>query len=380
MVNSGVYGYVPLERVIWGRPAAEAVAAEAQRLGASRVMIVASGTLAHKTDVIAAIERGLGERFAGRFAECREHTPLDSVIACAEAARAIGPDLIVTVGGGTPIDTVKIVQLCLTHDVRTVEGLLAFAGKPTTAPSVVRQVIVPTTLSGGEYSSMAGGTDPQRKTKDMYSAPDMCARTVILDPAVGLHTPDWLWLSTAVRAVDHAVESYCSTLANPLVQAGALHALRLFPPALRRTRADPGDLDGRQGAQMAVWLAAAGLGRTPMGASHGIGYILGSFCGVPHGYTSCVMLPAVLRWNAPATADAQRDIAEALGAPGAAAADTLAALLDDLGMPRTLADVGVTPEQWPQIAERALANPVVRANPRPITTAADVMEILALAG
>lgn len=130
---------------------------------------------------------------------------------------------------------------------------------------------------------------------------------------------------------------------------------------------------------MATWLAASGLGRVPMGASHGIGYVLGTVCGVPHGYTSCVMLPAVLRWNAACIGPAQADIAEALGASGSSAADAVAALLDNLGLPRRLDDVGVDASQIPLIAERALHNPVVRANPRPITTVADVMEILSFA-
>jgi maleylacetate reductase len=378
-MNRGHYAYVPLERVIWGDPAATAVAREAARLKASRVMIVASGTLSHQTDAITAIAAALGERYVGLFDRCGQHSPLESILACAEAARAVGPDLIVTVGGGSSIDTVKVVLLCLTHDIRTREGLLAIAGKSTATPAAVRQIVVPTTLSAGEYSNGAGGTDVQRQTKDMYSGPDLCARSVILDPAICRHTPAWLWLSTAIRSVDHAVEGYCSTASNVLVHAGALHALTLFADSLRRTAAEPDDLDARQQSQMAVWLAASSLGRVPMGASHGIGYVLGAVGGVPHGYTSCVMLPAVMRWNEPATAERQRGIAAALGRPGDSAAHAVAALICDLGLPRTLGEVGIGEDQLALIAEKALANPVVRANPRPIREASDVMEILRLA-
>ena len=190
-------------------------------------------------------------------------------------------------------------------DVRDIDGLKAFAGKPTKEPSRVRQIIAPTTLSGGEYSSAAGGTDTARKLKDMYQAPDMCGRVIILDPALAVHTPEWLWLSTAIRALDHAVEGYCSPQTNALVQGKALQAMKLFAASLPATKRDPNDLDARQGSQMAVWLAASSLGRVPMGASHGIGYLLGTLHGVPHGYTSCVMLPAVLRWNAPVLGSAE---------------------------------------------------------------------------
>jgi alcohol dehydrogenase class IV len=365
--------------VIWGESADQAVAREAERLKASRIMIVASGTLSRETNVIQSVARALGGRYAGLFDQGREHAPLEYILECAEVARGLDPDLIVTIGGGSPIDMVKIVLLCLTHDLRTREDLLALAGKTTSTPSRLRQIVAPTTLSAGEYSNAAGGTDSRRKTKDMYWGPDLCARSVILDPQLCTHTPSWLWLSTAIRSVDHAVESYCSTAPNVLVDAGALHALKLFADSLRRTRADEGDLDARQQSQMAVWLAASSLGRVPMGASHGIGYVLGAVGGVPHGYTSCVMLPAVLRWNEPATPERQRDIAAALGRPADSAAHAVAGLISDLGLPRTLGEVGVGEDQLETIARMAAVNPVVRANPRPIRGPDDVMEILRLA-
>ncbi|HEY1708556.1 MAG TPA: iron-containing alcohol dehydrogenase [Rhizomicrobium sp.] len=378
-MKQGRYDAVPLERVRWGTPAADAVAEESERLGAKRVFVVASGTLSRKTNAIGAIRRALGDRDAGLFDECKEHTPLESVIACVQAVRAASADLIATVGGGSPIDMVKVVQLCLTHDVHDIAGLKTFAGKPTTEPSAIRQIIAPTTLSGGEYSSMAGATDTARKMKDMYAAPDMCGRVIMLDPALVRHTPQWLWLSTAIRALDHAVEGYCALSTNALVQGTALQAMKLFAQSLPATRHDADDLEARQSSQMAVWLAASSLGRVPMGASHGIGYLLGTLHGVPHGYTSCVMLPAVLKWNAPVLGTADNDIATALGQPEATASEAVGALIAALGLPRTLGDVGVKESDIAQIAAFAARHPVVRANPRPVESAADAEAILRLA-
>jgi alcohol dehydrogenase class IV len=375
----GAYDYVPLERVRWGMPAGEAVRQEAERLGAGRVFVIASRTLSRATPVVASIRDALGERFAGLFDECREHTPIDSVIAAAAAVREARPDLIVTAGGGSPTDTTKAVQFCLTLGITDAQQMLAHAGRPLRQPSSVRQVIVPTTLSGGEYSNIAGVTDPVRKLKDAYLGIDFCARTVVLDPAATVHTPEWLWLSTAIRALDHAVEGYSAASANPMVQGTALHAMRLFASSLRRTKRDSADLDARLESQQAVWLAASGLGRVPMGASHGIGYLLGTMCGVPHGYTSCVMLPAVLRWNEPVTGERQRDIATALGMPDASASDAVAALIADLGLPRRLGDVGVAAERIPELAAVAWRTPVVKSNPRPVRNAEDAAEILRLA-
>jgi alcohol dehydrogenase class IV len=116
-----------------------------------------------------------------------------------------------------------------------------------------------------------------------------------------------------------------------------------------------------------------------MGASHGIGYVLGAMFDIPHGHTSCIMLPAVMRWNKPANAERQAIVAAAMGQPGKDAADLLDALISDLGMPRSLAAVGIKPESFDVMAEQAMNTPWVPRNPRPIIGPAQVREILELA-
>jgi alcohol dehydrogenase class IV len=379
------YAYLPLERVVFGRPAASAAAAEADRIGARRVFVVASKSLSRGTPAIREITQALGSRAAGLFDRCVAHTPWPSVIEAADAVRGANPDMILTVGGGTPIDTVKILQICLAHGVTRAEELdrlhasVGADGRridPQIKPSPVRQVAVPTTLSGAEFSNLAGGTDPRTKIKYGFSGADIGPRSVILDPALARHTPEWLWLSTGVRGVDHAVEALCSIDAHPYCDGLALHALRLFGEGLRRTKAAPGDLDARLACQQASWLAASTINRVNYGASHGIGHALGGTAGVPHGHTSCVMLPHVLRYNAGVTHHAQRRIAEALGRPGMPAADAVAELIADLGQPAGLREVGVAREQLPAIAAAAARNFWVRANPQPIRSEQDVMRLL----
>ena len=381
MDQAGSYGYLPLERVVFGRPAADAAVEEVARIGATRVFIVASKSLARNTPVIRTIAEALGSRYVGLFDGCVQHSPRASVIAAASAVRAAAPDLILTVGGGTAIDTVKVLQICLAHDVETpvgLDGLHASIGPdgkrrvPDIRPSAVRQVVVPTTLSGAEFSNLAGVTDERIRQKHSFIAPDIGARAVILDPEVTVHTPEWLWLSTGVRGVDHAVETLCSIDAHPYCDGLALHALRLFAEALPH----PDDLSARLKCQQASWLAASSIARVNYGASHGIGHALGAFADVPHGHTSCVMLPHVMRYNERATAAKQSLIAEALGRPGVAAADAIAALIAALGQPTTLRAVGVKREQLAKIAEAAMNNIWVRNNPQPIRSPDDVMQIL----
>lgn len=381
MSGAGSYAYLPLERVVFGWPAAEATAEEAARIGAKRVFIVASKTLATKTPLVRAIAEALGERYVGLFDSCSPHTPRATVIVAAHAVREARPDLILTVGGGTPIDTVKILQICLAHGVDSVEALDPLhisvhpdgtRHVPDIKPSPVRQVIVPTTLSGAEFSNLGAATDERTRAKEPYIGADVGARAVILDPQATAYTPDWLWLSTGVRGIDHAVETLCSIDAHPYCDGLALHALRLFAEFLPQGS----DLAARLACQQASWLAASSIARVNYGASHGIGHVLGAIADVPHGHTSCVMLPHVMRFNARVTADKQKLIAEAMGRPGMAAADAVAELIARLKQPPTLRAVGVRREQLPRIAEAAMQNLWVRTNPQPLRSPDDVMRLL----
>ena len=369
------YDYLPLERVIFGRPAAEAAAEEATRIGAQRVFVVASKSLSRKTREISRVQDALGEKFCGLFDDCIAHTPWPSIIAAAEAVRAAQPDLILTVGGGTPIDTVKILQICLAHGVSAIEGLENL--RVATRPSPVRQVVVPTTLSGAEFSNIGGGTDPRTRLKHSFSGADVGARSVILDPALTLHTPEWLWLSTGVRAVDHACETLGSLASNDYCDGMAESALRLLAEGLLRVEDDPRDLEARLKCQVGAWQSMISIiGGVPMGASHAIGHILGGTCDVPHGYTSCVMSPYVLEWNAEHDDSRQARILAGLGQAHPTAAKALDAFIRGLGLPRTLSEVGVGEDRFQQVAEYTMLDIWGRTNPRPVTSPADIMEIL----
>jgi maleylacetate reductase len=389
MVRSGRVTFGEMEAVVFGRPAAEAIGEEVARLGAKRVFLMVSGTLNRTTDEIAKVRQALGDRCAGIFDRMPQHTPRRSVIEAAAAAREAGADLIATIGGGSVTDAAKAVQLCLANDIRAPEMLDdyrpakgpdgALAPPPCKPPSV-RQITVPTTLSAGEFSAIFGITDERRRVKELLRHPLIIPRVVMLDPAVTVHTPEWLWLSTGIRAVDHCVEGICSGEANPFANAQALHGLALLARGLPRVKANPTDLEARLDCQIGAWLSMGSIASgVPMGASHGIGYVLGAAFNVAHGHTSCIMLPAVMRWNKPANAERQALVAAAMGHPGEDAAEVLDAFITGLGMPRTLSAVNIGPESFGQIAEEAMATPWVPRNPRPIAGPAQVREILELA-
>jgi maleylacetate reductase len=388
-MQTGTYRYPPMECVTYGRPFAEVLAEEAERLGARAAFLMAGGTLSRETDVVRRAQEALGARLAGVWTRMGAHSPRTDVVAAANAAREAKADLIVTLGGGSVTDGAKMVGFCLGNDVTDPAQLDAFAARmepggrlvrPPARPSPLRAIAIPTTLSAGEFSATAGCTDTARQVKQSYAHPTMMPRAVILDPAVTVHTPEWLFLSTGIRAVDHAVEDLCSVNAQPFSDGASLHALRLLARGLPAVREDPADLAARLDCQLGAWMSMVGSqAGVAKGASHGIGHVLGGTAGVPHGYTSCVMLPHVLRFNAPVNAARQALVSEALGRPGMPAGDAVAELIARLGLPRRLRDVGVPAELLDRIAAESMHDRYIPANPRPIASATVVRHLLDLA-
>ncbi|HUB11636.1 MAG TPA: iron-containing alcohol dehydrogenase [Acetobacteraceae bacterium] len=382
----GTHRFPPMERVVYGIPFAEALAREIETTGAHAVYVLASGTLARETDVVDTVKATLGNKLAGVCTRIGAHTPRPDVVAAANAAREAKADALLTVGGGSVTDAAKMVGICLGNDVTEPDQLDALRARTNSAgttirpqikPPPVRSTAIPTTLSAGEFTAMAGCTDPVAQAKQSYAHPLMMPRTVILDPAASIHTPEWLFLSTGIRAVDHAVEDICSVNSQPFSDGTSLHSLRLLARGLAAVKADAADLDARLDCQLGAWLSITGSQNgVSKGASHGIGHVLGGTAHVPHGYTSCIMLPHVLRFNEPVNAARQAWVSEALGRSGMPAADAVAALIAGLGLPSRLRDVGVRQDQLEQIAIESMHDRWIHTNPRKIDGPAAIRSLL----
>jgi alcohol dehydrogenase class IV len=380
MLTSGSVVFSKMEQVHYGKAAAQSVAELVQANGADRVFLMVSGTLNRKTDEVEKVRRALGNKCVGTFDSMPAHSPRSAVIAAANQAREARADLIVTLGGGSITDGAKAVQLCLANDIRTVDDIDRIKGGVDVKAPTVRQISIPTTLSAGEFSGIAGVTNEATKVKELIRHPLTIPQAVILDPEVTRHTPMWLFLSTGIRAVDHCVEGVCSNESTEFTNASGLHGLSLLARGLPKVKADPTDMRARLDCQIGSWLSMGGLAAgVPMGASHGIGYVLGAVFDVPHGHTSCIMLPFVMRWNKSANADRQAMIANAMGHPGKEAGDVLDQFIRELGMPRSLGEVKIGREHFDRIAKQAMGTPWVPRNPRKIDGPAQVKEILELA-
>ena len=380
-----VFNYPPMQRVHSGANFVEAVTQEVERAGASRVFLMVGGTISRETDWAERLGKALHGRMAATWNRMASHTPRGDVVEATNAAREAGADFVVTMGGGSVTDAGKAVRLGLANDIHQPEDFDRLATRVVDGKRLIPQmnaptipmVCVPTTLSAGDFSSGAGVTDIARGHKQAIYHIGMMARAVVLDPSLSHRTPEWLWLSTGIRAVDHAVEDICSISGNPFSEGASMQALRLLSRGLRGAKQRPGDEGAYLDCLNGAWLSMVGSqSGVEKGASHGIGHALGGAAKVPHGYTSCVMLPTVLRFNLAVNADRQKLVSEAFGDASIPAADHVAQLVADLGLPGRIRDTGVKPEQLDHIAEMAMHDRWIPTNPRPIKEAATVRALL----
>jgi alcohol dehydrogenase class IV len=227
-----------------------------------------------------------------------------------------------------------------------------------------------------------------------FSHPSLMPSLVILDPDLTTTTPEWAWLSTGVRAIDHCVETRCAIAkTSSITDQNSEEALRLLVPNLIKSKHDPTDLEARHLCQMGANQAIRALGSgVQMGGSHGIGHQLGPF-GVGHGQTSCILLPAVMKYNAAINKEKQQAIKDLLWDTSVAgqilkarglepnlsdAGDALRAIFLELGMPKSLVEVGVGKDKIDTIAQNSLSDEWCKSNPIPLLKKDQILEILSI--
>ncbi len=381
--RSGWSKPTPHQRVSFGRSIARALPEAVEMLSMRHAVVVTTNSLAGPSGLAEAVRAALGAIAISTVSGIRAHTPREDVIRLVrELSQA---DSVVTIGGGSVCDAVKAARLCLANDVADAAGMDRLSAhfspgeraiSPVTSPTLPF-IAIPTTLSAAEFTSSAGVTDERGPRKDGYDYPGVAPDIVVLDPAMTSVTPSRLWLGTGMRAIDHAVETWCSINATPLSDASSLYAARLLIHALERTQRDSDDLQARQDCLEGAWLSIQGASAgVSAGASHGIGHALGGTANMPHGETSCVMLPHVLRYNAAVNGERQQALAAAIVETGRDLADIIAQLVASLGLPGRLRDAGIDANQLGPVAAAAMRDPLLATNPRPITSEAEVLELL----
>ncbi len=372
--TAGEYHFTRLETVVFGVGKVESLGRELARRGAKRALIVTGKTLG-RSKLLDKVKHAAGPAIAGVFTGAAQHVPSHTVAELVAEARRVDADAMVSFGGGSPIDTVKNAawQLMGGRAGSRNEDISAAAAE-TAGGREILHIAMPTTLSAGEFTPGGGVTDESTKVKGGVADPRLQARVVILDPALTVDTPAWLWASTGMRALDHAVEGSYSTRHQIVTDTLATRAIALLTehllPSLQTDGDHENELDHRVQCQLAAWLSIFGMSNTRSGISHALGHQIGPMWNVPHGVTSCITLPHVMRFMAEVAADRFGPIAEGFGvrfdvrSPRSAAlecADRAAKFIGEFEVPTRLRDVGVPREEISRIAGTVLEE-VKRAN------------------
>ena len=380
-------------RIVFGNGKVDFLKEEVRKLGGKRVLVLSGKTVAEKTDSVRRVNDALGDMAAGVYSNLPQRAPLSSAVEAANLAVAQGVDTLVGVGGSTISDASRMIAVLMAEGITTEAQLRQLGedqdmmlspnleGKP-----LPLQVSIPTTLSAGEFN-MGGGNvlDDQAGHKIRVRSPRLYADLIMLDAVMTEGTPDWLWLSTGVKALDHCIERLYTTGNQPAIDAPILAAAEMIFTHLPKSRESDNDPGARLQCLVAAWMSMMGAPNFATGLSHAIGHIIGVHYSVGHGYTSCVTQPYVMEFNRPVSAAKQALLARSAGLDtrglsDEAAAEAAARAVDDfvlrLGMPHRLRELEIPEEDLPKIAELVLTDGGCRNNPVPITSSEQVMEVL----
>ena len=370
------YQYASTTRVIAGRDLLGSTGFELQKEGARRVFVVTDEGV-RGTGLVERVEAGIedgGLEVAGVFDEVPQDSSTEVVERCAAAAKEAGADSFLALGGGSVMDTAKVADALFTHGgtAREQEGFFLMPreedgmGRPL---DIAPLACIPTTAgTGSEVSMGAVIKDPDEKVKLEIADFPLFPRLAILDPETTRTLPPKIAAATGMDAMTHAIEGYVSVDWSAHQDARSLHALRMIRDNLERA-VQRGEEDEEARGNM---LIAANLAITiALGSVHAMSHPCGAQFGVPHGVANAINLPHVIRHNAAGTddiADRYRDVGEIfdIAEPeiGEALAAYVTSLVDRLGLPTRLSQVGVPEDGIPALVEGAMGDGTTLLNPR----------------
>ena len=376
---------VPLQRVVFGPGTVDAVGQEADQLGCRRAFLVA-GPNTSRTLLYDRVRRSLGTRCVGEFTGVQPHSLVPDTERVAVEARNLAVDLLVSVGGGSASDSAKGIAILLAEGGALAEHCDVFTPPDRLVHRDLRRpkvplIAVPTTASGAEMTPGCGATTPDG-IKLKFWDHKLAARVVLLDPEATADVPLAITISTSMNGFAHCVEGLYSLGKNPVTDALALQAVRLFAGAVPRLVADPADRAARGKIQAAAALGGMVISNARTALHHTLCHALGGRFRVGHGDANAVMLPHAMRFNLDVTAPEQAQIAWAMGVAdqsdetaAARAADAVAGFAKRIGAPGRLRDLGVPRDQLPAAAEDVLHDRGLYFNPKPITSAKLILAV-----
>lgn len=326
--------------------------------------LVKFGVTAKVTDLLK--ENGIEYEL---YSDVKPNPTIENVQHGVEAFKSSGADCMITIGGGSSMDTGKAIGIIINNpefaDVRSLEGVAP------TKKRTVFTIAVPTTGGTGAESTINYViTDVQKKRKFVCVDPNDIPDIAVVDPDMMASMPKGLTASTGMDALTHAIEGYTTAGAWELADCLNLEAIRLIAKNLRK--AYENDPDGREGMALAQYVTAMAYSNVGLGIAHSMAHTLGAVYDTPHGVACAMMLPIVMEFNQNYTGDKFKYIAEAFGvdttgmdeaAYRKAAIDAVKQLSEDVGIPKKLEKL--SEEDLPFLCESAAADACAPGNPRP---------------
>lgn len=370
-------------RVVFQVDAIDEIGKEAQKLGASSVMIVADA-IVRKLGFVDRIEKALasqGVRTAAVFDEVPENSEVEVVKKARAACEESGAEIVIAIGGGSVMDTAKCVNLLISLGGDLMDD---YQGANMITQPLRPMIAAPTTAgTGSEVTFAAVILNKAEDMKLSFLSPYLAPAVAILDPRLTVTMPPRLTASTGMDALTHAVEGMLSTMRGPFSDALCHRAIRMIMKSLPAAVKNGEDLEARSEMLMASTLAGLGFANSLVGIVHAVAHATGGICHTPHGLANSIYLPHGMRFNLGACPEVYVDVADAMGldvkgldatAAGEKAIAAVESLTRELGQPRTLREAGVTEDKLEQIAEYTLMDGAMVTNPREVYDSAEVLD------
>ena len=352
-------------KIVFGPGAISTIADQVKSLGASRALIVCDAGVVKvgiAEKVRALLEAG---GVPARVFDGVDPNPVEkNVVDGVEAYKAHGADIIVSVGGGSPLDCGKLIALKTTHTRPLVDYDDATGGDKYIDATVPPTIAVPTTAGTGSDVGRSGVvTLVATGRKTVIFSPHLLARVALLDPELTVSMPARITAATGFDALTHSLEAYCSLGDHPMADAIALGGLELCAKFLARAVENGKDLEAR-GAMMKAAMMGAVSFQKGLGACHSLAHPLSSEKGLHHGLANALCLPAVVEFNEAVVHDRLDRVRLTLDAGAKTAADAVRALRKRLGLPEGLRAEGVTDADIPKLADKAIQDACHTSNPK----------------
>jgi aldehyde dehydrogenase (NAD+) len=367
-------------KIIFGPGTAKEVGMEVEELKRTRALIVTDRDLV-QTDLVKMVQKALGAKCAGIFSDVIPDTGLHIINAGAEYGRKLEANVLVSVGGGSVIDTAKGMAICLTKGGR----LEDYAGFNILNGPITPHIVIPTTAgTGSEVTYAAVIKDHEQKRKLLFADNYLIPNVAILDPNMTIGLPKLMTAATGMDALSHCVEAIHSRQSEPMADALAFHGIRMIREYLPKAVENGGDIVARGQMLIAACIAGAAFSNAQVGMVHALAHSIGAKFGVPHGVANSIFLPHCILYNLDTCIDRYSQIAQAMGKdigdmePLKAAEQAAIAIREfskSIGMPQTLREVNVKESGLEQCANDALMDGSIVYNPKMIFDPNEILKV-----